>query len=289
MASDLDPSFRVIPCNGVKLHLAEAGPQDGPLLILLHGFPEFWYGWRHLIGPLAAAGYHVIVPDQRGYNLSDKPAGIASYRLDRLAGDVIGLADQYHAEQIFLAGHDWGAIVAWWVAQTRPERLAGSVTLSAGHPAVWKWQMRHEPVQRQLSRYVRIFQLPWLPELALRRHNYRLGCDAIGDGAAPGAITAADLQRYRAAWSQKGALRGAVNWYRALAREELAPPSSYRVLPPMLMLWGENDRYGTARIGEDSIRLCADGRLEIIAGANHWLLRDVPAQVVAHMRTFFGQ
>jgi pimeloyl-ACP methyl ester carboxylesterase len=288
MSADGEPRLRVVTSNGVRLHLAEAGPDDGPLLILLHGFPEFWYGWRHLIGPLAAAGYHVIVPDQRGYNLSDKPARISAYRLALLAGDVIGLADHFHAERVFLAGHDWGAIVAWWVAQTHPERIARTVTLSAGHPAVWRWQMRHDPAQRQLSRYVRIFQLPWLPELAIRGRDFKLGRDAICDGAAPGTITTDDLQRYRTAWSQKGALRGALNWYRALWRETLAPPASYRVHPPMLMLWGEQDKYGTQRIGEESIRLCTDGRLEIIAGANHWLLRDVPAEVVAHMRAFFG-
>ncbi len=288
MRADGELRLRVITSNGVRLHLAEAGPDTGPLLILLHGFPEFWYGWRHLIGALAAVGYHLVVPDQRGYNLSDKPARICDYRLELLAGDVIGLIDHFHAERAFLAGHDWGAIVAWWLAQTHPERIARSVTLSAGHPAVWKWQMRHDPVQRQLSRYVRIFQLPWLPELALRQRNFKLGCDAIGEGAAPGAITSEDLQRYRTAWAQKGALRGALNWYRALWRERLAPPSSYRVHTPMLMLWGAHDKYGTQRVGEESIRLCAEGRLEIIAGANHWLLRDVPGEVVSRMRNFFG-
>ncbi len=288
MRAEGEPNLRVVAHNGVHLHLAEAGPDDGPLLILLHGFPEFWYGWRHLIGPLAGAGYHVVVPDQRGYNLSDKPHQICAYRLDQLAGDVIGLADYFGAPRLFLAGHDWGAIVTWWVAQTYPERVARAVTLSAGHPAVWKWQMRHDPVQRRLSRYVRVFQLPWLPELAIRRNHFKLAVDAVCDGAAPGSFPDADIARYRVAWAQKGALRGAVNWYRALWREPLAPPSSYRVRPPMLMLWGERDKYGTAQLGAKSIALCDDGRLEIIAGGSHWLLRDEPEEVGARMRAFFG-
>ena len=279
----------MIASNGVRLHVAEAGPADGPLLILLHGFPEFWYGWRHLIGPFAAAGYHVVVPDQRGYNRSDKPGQISDYRLDHLAGDVIGLADHFHAPRVFLAGHDWGAIVTWWVAQTYPARVARSVTLSAGHPAVWKWHIRHDPTQRRLSRYVSIFQLPWLPELAIRRNDFKLLADAVCDSAAPNAFTAEDLARYRVAWKQKGALRGALNWYRAIWREDLAPPSSYRLHPPMLMLWGEHDKYGTRRFGEESIRLCDDGRLEIIDDGSHWLLRDRPEEVGARMRTFFGQ
>src|SRR6185437_305408 len=100
-----------IPANGVRLHVVVAGPADGPLVVLLHGFPDFWYGWRRQIGPLAAAGYRVIAPDQRGYNLSEKPRGVAAYGLDRLAGDVLGLLDALGRERAFLVGHDWGGAV----------------------------------------------------------------------------------------------------------------------------------------------------------------------------------
>ena len=102
--------------NRITLHAAAAGPVQGPLVILLHGFPEFWYGWKKQIGPLADAGYRVLVPDQRGYNLSDKPAGIANYAIDKLADDVVGLIKAVGHEQCDLIGHDWGAAVAWWAA-----------------------------------------------------------------------------------------------------------------------------------------------------------------------------
>jgi pimeloyl-ACP methyl ester carboxylesterase len=107
----------------VSLHIVEAGPQDGPLVILLHGFPEFWWGWRHQISPLADAGYHLVAPDMRGYNRSERPAGIDAYRLETLTADVLGLADSFGANRFRLVGHDWGGVVAWDLAASHPGRL----------------------------------------------------------------------------------------------------------------------------------------------------------------------
>src|SRR5215471_9122857 len=112
-----------VPTNGINLHIAEAGPPDAPLVLLLHGFPEFWYSWRNQIQPLADRGFHVVAPDLRGYNLSDKPEGIASYDLDQLAADVAGIASHFSRERFAIAGHDWGAAVAWWLASSQPERV----------------------------------------------------------------------------------------------------------------------------------------------------------------------
>src|SRR5579883_3084125 len=119
--------------NGVTLHVAEAGPADGRLVVLLHGFPEFWYGWRHQIDALADAGYRVLIPDQRGYNLSDKPKGRAAYDIDLLAADVLGLVDGLGQRQFLLVGHDWGAGVGWWIALQHPERLEKFAALCAPH------------------------------------------------------------------------------------------------------------------------------------------------------------
>jgi epoxide hydrolase 4 len=126
--------FSKIATNGISLHVAEAGPSDGPLLFLLHGFPEFWYCWRNQIAPLAERGFHVVVPDQRGYNLSDKPAGVASYDLDVLAADILGLADFFHQPTFALAGHDWGAAVGWWLASRHSGRIRRFAALNAPHP-----------------------------------------------------------------------------------------------------------------------------------------------------------
>ncbi|MFE4764858.1 epoxide hydrolase EphM, partial [Bacillus mycoides] len=116
--------------NGITLHVAAAGPEDGPLIVLLHGFPEFWYGWKNQIKPLGDAGYRVIAPDQRGYNLSDKPEGIDSYRIDTLRDDIIGLITQFTDEKAIVIGHDWGGAVAWHLASTRPEYLEKLIAIN---------------------------------------------------------------------------------------------------------------------------------------------------------------
>jgi len=121
--------------SGLRLHIVAAGPTDGPVVVLLHGFPEFWYGWRHQIGALSEAGLRVVAPDQRGYNLSDKPLGIAAYRLDRLAEDVVGLAAALGRERFAVVGHDWGGVVAWHLAARFPERVTRAAILNAPHPA----------------------------------------------------------------------------------------------------------------------------------------------------------
>jgi hypothetical protein len=157
-----------LAANGITLHAVAAGPVDGPLVILLHGFPEFWYGWRQQIAPLAASGLRVVAPDQRGYNLSDKAAGIAAYRLDALADDLLGLAEALGRERFAVVGHDWGAAVAWHLASRNPERVTRAAMLNAPHPATLRRYARAHPSQALKSWYIPYFQLPLLPELSLR-------------------------------------------------------------------------------------------------------------------------
>jgi pimeloyl-ACP methyl ester carboxylesterase len=283
----MQPQFSRITTNGVALHVAEAGPKDGPLLILLHGFPEFWYGWRHQIGPLARAGFHVVVPDQRGYNLSDKPKGVEAYRLDELAKDVIGLADHFGAGRFFLAGHDWGSIAGWWTAQNFPDRVRRFVAVNAGHPAVWKTLMRDDPEQRGKSRYVKFLQVPWLPEAMMRARNFKALADAVSATAQSGLVTDEDLARYRQAWARKGALTAAVNWYRAINKTEFKPQGDYRIHPPVLMVWGMNDIYGSPALADESLLLCDVGKLLRFDNATHWVLRDEADAVTREMLAFF--
>lgn len=144
--------------SGVALHVAQAGPQDGPVVILLHGFPEFWYGWREQILALAAAGFRVWAPDQRGYNLSEKPRGVRNYRLDALARDIVGLMDAAGVERACVVGHDWGAAVAWWLGINYPNRLAKLAILNVPHPAVFLPFLRSHPGQMLKSWYMLFFQ-----------------------------------------------------------------------------------------------------------------------------------
>ena len=216
MATAAALRFSFIPVNGVTLHCAEAGPGDGPLIVLLHGFPEFWFAWRDYFGPLAENGYHVVAPDQRGYNLSDKPLQVEAYRLDVAAADVFALADVFGRRAFHVVGHDWGAAVAWRMAGQEPERLLSAAMLQAPHPAVWRRAMREDRDQRQKSRYVQILRLPWLSEMALKLGDYAALARAFKSSARPEAFSPEVLETYRGAWRQPGAITSMLNWYRAL-------------------------------------------------------------------------
>lgn len=277
-------TFRRIKLPELGLHVAEAGPEAGAPTILLHGFPEFWYGWRHQIGPLAGAGLRVVAPDQRGYGLSDKPGGLDAYHLDRLAGDVIALADACGFRTVRLVGHDWGGLVAWWVASLYPERIERLAILNAPHPGIVGSYMRTHPGQLLRSYYVGLFQLPGLPERLLTADRGRALRRALTRTSRPGAFGAADLDRYVEAWLQPGAMTGMLNWYRALVRlPRTAPP---RVRVPTLILWGRQDIALQAGLAEASLAFCDDGHIRWYDRASHWLAHEEPAAVNADLIDF---
>jgi len=255
--------------NGVTLHCIEAGPEDGPLVILLHGFPEFWWGWRRQIGPLAQAGFRVLVPDQRGYNLSDKPEGRGAYDIDVLARDVVGLIDAVGRNACTLVGHDWGGLVAWWTATRHPDRIASLAAVNAPHPDAAGPYMRSHPRQILRSLYIGFFQAPYLPEAMLSANRYRGLRRALLQSSRPGTFSEADLSRYEEAWEKPGALTSMLNWYRALP---LKPRRSTREpLPmPVLVLWGVRDEFLERGLAEASLSLCRQGRVHWIE-ATHWV------------------
>ena len=268
------------------LHAVAAGPKDGPVVILLHGFPEFWYGWHRQIEPLAAAGFRVIAPDQRGYNLSSKPAGVAAWALAELVSDVIAIADQLREEKIFLAGHDWGAAVAWSAALLHPQRIAKLVVLNVPHPSVMRKFLSTRPRQLLRSWYMFFFQLPWLPEALFSAFNYRIGARSLLRSSRPGTFSAEDLIQYRAAWSQPGALTAMINWYRALFRFRTKFPDR-TVHVPTRILWGERDAILLAEMAQESLRYCASAELFTFANASHWLQHEEPARVSELLIDFF--
>ena len=268
----------------VRLHVAEAGPKGGPPIILLHGFPEFWYGWRRQIGPLAEAGFRVVAPDQRGYNLSDKPPGIAAYHLDRLAADVIALADACGFPRFRLVGHDWGGLAAWWAASHYPRRIERLAILNAPHPGVFGAYLRRHPGQWLRSYYVGVFQIPGLPERRLTAGRGRLLRRALATTSRPGAFSEADLDRYAEAWLRPGAMRAMLDWYRALVRLPRDPPP--RVAMPTLILWGMRDHALQPGLAEASLALCDDGRIVRYPRATHWLPHEEPGAVNAELLGF---
>jgi pimeloyl-ACP methyl ester carboxylesterase len=276
-----------IETNGIKLHVVMAGPEDGQPVILLHGFPEFWYGWKKQIPALAEAGYRVIVPDQRGYNLSDKPKGVKAYALDKLADDILGLMDALGYEKVNLVGHDWGAVVAWALAIWHPERLYKLGILNVPHPAVMlNFLRRGDPEQLRRSWYVFAFQLPWLPEAIMRSDNWRGATRVLRGSGKIHTFTNEDIAEYKQAWSQPGAMTAMLNWYRAAVRYLPKLLKDVRVKVPTLMLWGMQDVALSYRMARLSIDYCEDGRLVFFEDATHWVQHDEAENVTKLLLEF---
>jgi pimeloyl-ACP methyl ester carboxylesterase len=271
----------------VRLHYVEAG--HGPLVVLLHGFPEFWFGWRLLIPALAAAGFRVVAPDLRGYNLSSRPAGVAAYDTDRLAADVRDLIRERGAERAFLAGHDWGAAVAWVTAMNHPEVVERLAILNGAHPRRLLHGLRH-PRQLARSWYFFFFQLPWLPERIVRAARWRSFRRSFRD-ARPGAFTPYDMTRYVEAWSQPDAATAMINYYRAALRQTPRRAEA-RIRPidaPTLVIWGERDRYLGAELAEpDRADVPNLEGVVRLSGASHWAQHDEPERVAELLANFFA-
>src|SRR5438552_7806141 len=247
--------FRVFHINGIALHVVLAGPASGKPLIFLHGFPEFWFGWRCQIDHFVSAGYRVIIPDQRGYNLSDKPAGIANYCLDLLARDVVGVLDSMAPSKALVVGHDWGAVVSWYLAARYPDKLSRVALLSVPHPRVFIKNLIMNPAQLRRSWYVLFFQLPWLPEYIMRRRDWALLVRMLRNTSPAGIFSDTDLEQYKKSWAEKGALTAMLNSYRAA----LLRPSKFaldsntsRVKVPALLIWGKNDQFAGAAMASES-------------------------------------
>ena len=198
--------------NGIRLHYAETGSGDD-LVILLHGFPEFWYSWRHQLTALGRR-FHVVAPDMRGYNLSEKPPRVEDYSIDVLVNDVIGLIDHFGATKAAIVGHDWGAGVAWAVAQKYPERVSRLAVLQVPPAAAWRANLTLSQLLR--SWYMFFFQLPRIPEWVIRKNNFK-GLDGVFKEKVvrAGSFTDADVEAYREALRQPRALTSAINYYRA--------------------------------------------------------------------------
>jgi len=264
--------------NGVRLHAVAAGDRNGPLVVLLHGFPEFWYAWRRYLVPLARAGYRVLAPDQRGYNLSDRPPEARRYALRELSSDIRGLIAAEDRDSARVIGHDWGGVVAWDLALRAPGAVDRLVAVNAPHPLVFRRTLTSNPRQLRSSWYMFFFQLPRVPEWLGSRNDFRLWSDLLRRSSREGAFTEEDLGRYRAAWRREGAARGMLNWYRAMFRHAEGPPDD-PVLPPTLVIWGEDDAALIPELAAASAERCDDGRLERFPEATHWVHHERPDAV----------
>lgn len=279
-----------IKVNGIQLHYMEEG--EGELVILLHGFPEFWYSWRKQI-PVISKKYRVVAPDMRGYNLSDKPGSIQDYKIDILAKDIADLVSALGEKKAIIVGHDWGGAVAWVVATLYPEVVSKLAVLNIPHPAEMKKAlMGFNMAQWKKSYYIFLFQLPVLPE-------YFIGRDLKGffekaftsfapNGSTPN-VTDAEIAKYAEAYSQSGALRSAINYYRATFRQLGGLNVTGKLQMPVLMIWGEKDIALGKELTYNTKDYCE--QLEVIydPGSGHFIQHDNPELVNGKLMEFFGK
>ena len=270
-----------------RMHYVEAG--HGPLVMLLHGFPEFWYGWRRQIEPLASAGFRVVAPDLRGYNLSSRPADVAAYEAGPLVADISGLIHERGADSALLVGHDWGGTVAWDTAMAQPDAVDRLVILNAAHPRKLS-QGLHHPEQLRRSWYFFFFATPDLPESVVQANHWHFFRHFLRD--AKPALTPAETERYIQAWSQEGAATGMINYYRSSVRanQKQALAALRPIQAPTLVIWGQRDRY----LGQDLAEPDRDdvpnlAGVERLPDASHWAHHDEPERVNQLMIDFFGR
>ncbi len=279
-------AHRYADLGDVRLHYVEAG--EGPLVLLLHGFPQFWYEWRHQIPALAETGFRVVAPDMRGYNLSDKPPGVGAYRVQVLARDVERLILACGEQTAAVVGHNWGAIVAWFAAMRYPERVGRLAILNVPHPARFMDGLL-SPQQLLRSSYVFFFQIPWLPEEVIRAGNFTLLRSVLRrDPVRPGALTAEDIERYTEAMARPGVLTATLNYYRALLRHPRDTQALLeRIEAPVLVIWGEKDRALSRWLADPPLLWVPNLlRVERLPEASHWVAEDRPREVNALLLDF---
>jgi len=263
--------FRTIDVGEVSLNVACRG--NGPTLVLLHGFPEFWYGWDAVMDQLAAK-YRLIVPDQRGYNLSDKPENLADYEIPHLVTDIAGLIDAVSPDPVTVVAHDWGGAVGWALAHQHADKVNKLVILNAPHPDVFARELANNPAQQQASFYVEIVTAP-TAEAVLSDNDYAFLALAMG-----GVVSDEDMVLYKEAWGQPGALTGMVNWYRAnLKDSQLEVPEPVTVDVPTLVLWGLADTALLPGNIDGLDEYVSDLTLHTFDGVSHWIAHEIPETV----------
>lgn len=279
--------------SGLNMRVARAG--SGPLVVMLHGFPECWYSWRHQIRALAPH-FECVAPDMRGYGDTDAPVGVENYALEKLVGDVADLVHACGRERAVILAHDWGGAVAWATALQRPEVVARLVVMNCPHLKKFEENLRSNPRQMLRSWYILFFQIPWVPERLLRARNFAMLTQALrGSAVQKSAFTEADLAHFRAAFHNPYALSAAINYYRALFRAQLrrrTPADDWidrKISAPTMVLWGEQDvalrkelTYGMEPLFEGPFEL------HYVPDSGHWVQQEKPQVVNQYLLEFLA-
>ena len=269
--------------NSITLHAAVAGPEQGKVILFLHGFPEFSLGWKNQLLFFAEKGYRVIAPDQRGYNLSSKPKGVKAYRFENLLADIVALIKQLSTQKVILVGHDWGGGIAWETAGQHPELIEKLIILNMPHLKVMGNTLKSNPKQLLRSWYFGFFQIPRLPEWLLSRSNFKLLAKSMVKTANENTFSRTDIDQYKAAWQNSTTVKTMINWYRAYKFSKL---SLKRITVPTLILWGKKDAFLLHAMAEKSRQMCTAGKLVVLEDASHWLHHEKAEQVNQYIFDF---
>ena len=274
-----------ITTNNVKLHYVTQG--EGDLILMLHGFPEFWYSWRHQI-PEFAKDYKVVALDLRGYNDSDKPADKSAYVMDEFILDVEGVIKGLGYDKCILVGHDWGGAIAWNFAYAHPEMVERLIILNLPHPAKFAEGMRN-PQQLLRSSYMFFFQIPWLPEFLIQSSDYQPIETAIkGMAVNKSAFSKEDLEAYKDAAAKRGAMTATLNYYRNIFQQRMTSQDWSVLSVPTLMIWGEKDTALGKELTYGTEAYVRDFKIKYIPDCSHWVQQEKPELVNQYMREFLN-
>ena len=272
---------KLIETNGIKLHTVMIG--EGPPLVLLHGFPDFWYGWKSVISGLKS-DYKLIIPDMRGFNLSDKPKGVSNYKIELLIGDIKGLIESLNLGKVYLAGHDWGGAVAWAFAEKYPNMLQKLAILNAPHMKIFQQKLRTDKKQQKASFYIFEFLKPD-GEKFLFKDDYKWLKFAVFEGMINKKdFTDFDKEQYLKAWRQPGAILGGVNYYRANTSFK---DSTGKITVPTLVIHGMKDIAVLPSVLDELSNYVSDLKVIRAENASHWVMHDVPELIISSFKEFF--
>lgn len=272
---------KLIETNGIKLHTVMIG--EGPPLVLLHGFPDFWYGWKSVISGLKSH-YKLIIPDMRGFNLSDKPKGVSNYKIELLIGDIKGLIESLNLGKVYLAGHDWGGAVAWAFAEKYPDMLQKLAILNAPHMKIFQQKLRTDKKQQKASFYIFEFLKPD-GEKFLFKDDYKWLKFAVFEGMInKKEFTDFDKEQYLKAWRQPGAILGGVNYYRANTSFK---DSTGKITVPTLVIHGMKDIAVLPSVLDELSNYVSDLKVIRAENASHWVMHDVPELIISSFKEFF--
>ncbi len=278
--------------NSIRMHYVQAGTNPDTVLLLLHGFPEYWYSWRHQLAALHSR-YTLVAPDLRGYNETDKPPFVWSYTIQTLMNDMLQLLDTLGYQQAVIVGHNWGGMLAWYLSIYHPHRVQRLIIMNTPHPVLFADAIHTNPRQMLRSTYLSLFQLPFLPELYIRANDFaELTTMFRSKTARPDTFSDADIQAYKDALRKPGALSAALNWYRAFismgGNVGTFFGSKKHVTVPTMLLWGEQDPFLGKELSYNTERFVSDLRTHYLPDSSHWVQQEQPDLVNHYINAFLS-